>query len=202
MSIKEIKVRVTLLEDMLGMAASDPEVHRKFIASKAPDAPSIDDEVASLGVDAVAKEQQTVFPRMEDGTPFMWDYQVKGFFKDACGALRRAKGTESSKVAAYRKIIDGLVFVKERKIPFTLSGEMGTCERPLRAQTAQGERVALASSETVPAGSSVEFTILYYPTAKENVEALLTEWLDYGMMRGFGQWRNSGKGRFSYEVID
>lgn len=27
------------------------------------------------------------------------------------------------------------------------------------------------------------------------------EWLDYGMLRGLGQWRNSGKGRFTWEEI-
>ena len=28
------------------------------------------------------------------------------------------------------------------------------------------------------------------------------EWLDYGIQRGTGQWRNSGKGRFKYEIIE
>jgi hypothetical protein len=28
------------------------------------------------------------------------------------------------------------------------------------------------------------------------------EWLDYGCLRGLGQWRNSGKGRFFWERID
>lgn len=27
------------------------------------------------------------------------------------------------------------------------------------------------------------------------------EWLDYGKLRGLGQWRNSGKGRFTYEIL-
>ena len=27
------------------------------------------------------------------------------------------------------------------------------------------------------------------------------EWLDYGRVRGIGQWRNSGKGRFTWEEI-
>lgn len=27
------------------------------------------------------------------------------------------------------------------------------------------------------------------------------EWLDYGKLRGLGQWRNSGKGRFTYELL-
>lgn len=27
------------------------------------------------------------------------------------------------------------------------------------------------------------------------------EWLDYGILRGIGQWRNSGMGRFTWEEI-
>lgn len=33
-------------------------------------------------------------------------------------------------------------------------------------------------------------------------EAVVREWLDYGQLRGIGQWRNSGKGRFTYEITD
>jgi hypothetical protein len=31
---------------------------------------------------------------------------------------------------------------------------------------------------------------------------LVFEWLDYGKFNGLGCWHNSGKGRFSYEVIE
>ena len=30
---------------------------------------------------------------------------------------------------------------------------------------------------------------------------MVREMLDYGILRGFGQWRNSGKGRFVWEEI-
>jgi hypothetical protein len=30
---------------------------------------------------------------------------------------------------------------------------------------------------------------------------LVREWLDYGRLRGIGQWRNSGRGRFTWEEI-
>ena len=74
-------------------------------------------------------------------------------------------------------------------------GEIGTCQRPLRASTAQGERIALASSETVPAGSfiDVEITIL-----KDDLEDMVKECLAYGKLHGMMQWRNSGKGRFEW----
>ena len=76
--------------------------------------------------------------------------------------------------------------------------ECGRCERPLRASSASGERVALAASETVPAGTVIEFSVLVMnPKDAETVR----EWLDYGHLRGLFQWRNSGKGRFEWEEV-
>ena len=34
----------------------------------------------------------------------------------------------------------------------------------------------------------------------KGLKKAVLEWLDYGKLRGLGQWRNSGKGRFEYEV--
>ena len=197
MKMSELKVKVTLVEEMLGTASGDPNIHEEFIASKAPDAMSREEEVEALGADEVVRKDKTVFSRDENGTPILWDYQIKGFFKDACGCLRKVSGSESSKCKAYKKQIDGLIFVEPRKIPIVFDGEVGDCQRPLRAQTAQGERVALANSETVPAGSTLEFTVKMLCDDTKLVE----EWLDYGKLRGLGQWRNSGKGRFEYELV-
>lgn len=196
--MESMRVEVTFLEEVLGTASANPEIHREFIASKAPDAPSTEDEVAALGADEVANKGMTVFPRNADGDPILWDYQVKGFFKDACSMLRRAKGTKSAKLTAFKKVIDGMVFVDEREIPFRFDGEVGNCQRPLRAQTAQGERVALAESESIPAGAVVEFTVTCLDPAHME---LVREWLDYGRLRGIGQWRNSGKGRFEWQKL-
>lgn len=195
----EMRVRVTFTEEVLGASSANPEVHREFIASKAPDAPSREEEVAAIGVEAETEKSITIFPKLDDGTPFMWDYQIKGFFKDSCGVLKKLTGSESEKLKAYKKVIDGLIFVKERKIPFVGYGSIGSNQRPLRAQTAQGERIALAHSETVPAGTTVEFTVQSYQPSLMNA---VREWLDYGERRGFLQWRNSGKGRFVWEELD
>lgn len=196
--MKELKVKLTFTEEVLGTASNNPEIHDEFIASKAPDAPSRVEEIEALGVNEVIEKDKTVFPKLEDGTPFVWDYQVRGFFKDTCSALRKVTGTKSSKIKAFKKEIDGLVFVKERKIPFKNYGKLGNCQRPLRGQTAQGERIALANSETVEAGSYIECTIV---CLKDDLIGAVKEWLDYGVFRGLGQWRNSGKGRFEWEEI-
>lgn len=196
--MKKIHVKVTYTEELLGTASANPDIHSEFIASHAPDAPSRKEEVEALGAEAVEEKAMTVFPK-EDGKPFTWDYQWKGFFKDSCGMLRRADGTKSSKIKAYKKEIDGLVFVEPRKIPLVLpeGAEIGECQRPLRASTAQGERIALAHSETVPADTTQEFDIIIL---RDDLQEAVVEWLSYGRYHGTGQWRNSGKGRFEAEA--
>lgn len=193
-----LKVKLTFVEPILGTSPANEDIYREFIASKAEDAATIEDEVAALGAEAVAEKGMTVFPRMEDGTPFLYDYQIKGFFKDTCGGLRKVKGSVSAGIKAYKKEIDKLIFPEPRCIPFDSYCEIGVCQRPLRAQTAQGERVSLAMSEEIPAGASVTFDIVCL--TDDHMKAV-REWLDYGRFSGIGQWRNSGKGRFTWEEV-
>ena len=196
-----MKVKVTFMEELLGTACNNPEVHEEFIASRSADAEKMKEELAALPADELVEKGMTIFPRDEQGNPFLFDYQLKGFFKDSCSALGRVETSESKKLKAYKKIIDGLIFVKPRKILLQLpaGGAIGNCQRPLRAQTAQGERIALANSETVPTGTSFEMEVLMMDPGLENA---MMEWLNYGEFRGLGQWRNSGKGRFTYELLD
>jgi hypothetical protein len=198
LSVNTIKVKLTFMEGLLGTQSADKEVYANYIMSKAPEAVNTDEEKAALP-DPADTSPGTVFPRMADGGPMLWDYQVKGFFKDACAALARATGTESAKLKAYKKIIDGTIFVSPRQIPIEFSGEIESCQRPLRAQTAQGERIALANSEEIGAGASIVFEVNLLNPAHE---AVVREWLEYGQLRGLGQWRNSGKGRFTVEYLD
>ena len=194
------KVRLTFTDEILGTSSGNPELHREFIASKAPDAQKMEEEVAALGVDAVEEKSMTVFPRLADGTPFLYDYQVRGFFKEICGAMKAISGTKSSKIKAHKKKIDNTIFVEPREIPLDLHGmKMTNCQRPLRASTAQGERIALANSEVCPEGTRCEFEVL---CMVDEDAAMLREWLEYGKYKGIGQWRNSGKGRFTFEIID
>ena len=193
-----MKVRLTFTESILGTSPANEDIYREFIASKAEDAATIEEEVAALGVDMVAEKGMTVFPKLDDGTPFLYDYQIKGFFKDTCGGLRKVKGTVSAGIKAYRKEIDKLIFPEPRCIPFLDYDCVGVCQRPLRAQTPQGERVSLAMSEEIPAGASIEFEIV---CLREDHEKAVREWLDYGKYSGIGQWRNSGRGRFTWEEI-
>lgn len=202
--MKTITVKAMFLEESLGLSPSQKDIYAQFIASNAPDAKTREEEIAERGEDAVTEDKRTVFTKDSDGCPMFYDYQIKGFFKDSCGALQRMKGesiakqSNSPKMRSYKKIIDGTIFVYPRHIRIDTHGEeMGICERPLRASTPQGERIALASSETVPVGSEITFQVMC-PDAYEDV---VREWLDYGAFRGISQWRNSGKGRFTYEIL-
>ena len=198
---KSLKFRITFNEEVLGTSSNNPNIQSEYIASKSGDAVKADEEIEAIGLAEYIDKTMTVFPRDKDGNPIFWDYQIKGFFKDSCGALRKVTGSKCSKVKAYKKEIDGLLFVYPRQIPIHLpkGGYISSCERPLRAQTAQGERVALANSETVPAGSYIDVEI---ECMTDSIYDLVIECMDYGKRRGIGQWRNSGKGRFTYEILD
>ena len=52
--MKKLKVRLTFTEPVLGTWPSNQNIAREFIASKSPDAATVEDEVAALGADAVA----------------------------------------------------------------------------------------------------------------------------------------------------
>lgn len=215
-----INVEIEFLEGVLGSQSNNPDIYSDFIGSKAPTVEALDEELEAIGnvdISGIDDKGITVFPRLPDGTPFLYDYQVKGFFKDTCGVLNKLTGkdpttgkkgkavNESSKITQYKKVIDGLIFVQPRKIPFKIGDRFATpedltmCQRPLRAQTMRGERVALACSEEIPKGASISFVVVCQ--SDDHVPAVV-EWLKQGFMRGLSQWRNSGKGRFVFKAVD
>jgi len=191
-----MKIKLTLTEEMLGTKPADKEVFATYIASKAPDGDKRKEELDT----AESREETgtTVFHRDSKGRPIIYDYMIKGMFKDACGSLNRCDGTKSKTLKAYKTTIDGVIFVSPRQISCVLpkGGKVGICERPLRCQTPMGPRVALARSETVPAGTTLTIDI---EIMAKSLEPIVKEWLDYGSKRGLGAWRNSGKGKFTWK---
>lgn len=198
-----ISVELTFTESILGTKPIKSDVWKEYLAKRKIDTTPQDELSAAerLETDLEDKEAQgTAFQRDKNGNPMLWDYQIKGFFKDACKSLGKCPGMHSTSLKnAYKSIIDGTVFIQEREIPIEMpeGSEVGVCERPLRAMTQQGERVAIASSEEIPAGSKIRFTILLLQPA---IYDAVIEWLDYGRLRGIGQWRNASHGRFTYEI--
>ena len=192
----DMKVTLTFTDAILGTAPGNAEVYQDFVASKAPPGEA-DGEVEMLPTDEEIEKGTTVFRRTPDDKPCLLAYQIKGFFKDACGMLRRVAETHSKKLKAYKKEIDGLIFVTPELIPIDSDHEIDDCERPLRAQTAQGDRVALARSESIAAGATITFSV---SCLRPGLIPAVEEWLEYGKLRGLGQWRNSGKGRFTCAI--
>ena len=210
MAIKHI-TRIKLTHEALGTCPGDQEVYANFIASKAPDAADMAEEIAAFGADTVAEKGMTVFQTDEEGHPYLYNYMFRGFYKSAASACKRITGTKTNKdnLKAHKKAVDNWIPVFPRKIFFTHEdgtlverSELGNCQRPLRASTAQGERVSLASSVTVPAGTYLTFETY---VLDESLDKYIKEWLSFGRINGLCQWRNSGKGSFvvvSDEVVD
>lgn len=207
--MKTMKIRVIFEEPVLGTRPADPEIHAHYIASKAPDAKTMAEEIAAHGAEEVEERGKTIFEKMEDGTPFLYTYMLEGFFKEAARTLKKVPGTITSKTTAYLKKVDNFIFVEgflkgnRRIMPLYLPMDLDLTatdnQRPLRASTPQGERVALAHSEEAPAGTYFECSITCLIDADVK---LVMEWLDYGHWKGMGQWRNSGLGRMVWEELD
>lgn len=207
--MKELNVGVIFTEELLGTCSSNPELHSQFIASKSADSDKAAEELAALPAAELEEQSKTIFP-LENGVPFLWDYQIKGFFKDACLALAESDDSCISTVEkqkklnltkyTYKRTIDNQVFISPRKVMLEIpvGATVGSCQRPLRASTLRGERIALAQSDTVPAGTRCKFTVAIM---NSSLGEFIGEALRFGKLKGFGQWRNSGKGRFNAEIL-
>lgn len=197
------KYRATFTDGLLATKPNDEAVHETYVASKRAEGvpqDELDAEARALAEIDRLEKGCTVFHRDTAGNPIVWDYQVKGFLKDAIKALRRDPKSACAALKNYKGVVDGSVFVKPRQIVLQLpEGEkLGTCQRPLRAQTMQGERVALAQSEEAPAGTVIEFEVM---TLAPGLDAALKECWEYAQFRFMGAWRNSGKGTAKIEEL-
>jgi hypothetical protein len=193
MNSKRYILRLTFTESVLG-TQPQKEVATEFITSKAADPvtgelPS--DEIETL---PVALEKGTTAFHKLDGNPVYYDYMVKGFLKETGLVFNGLHGVKN-----LRSKLENLVFVSPRRIALHPSGDMTYCERPLRAMTAQGPRTSVARSEELPAGTWFECELEVFDGPIS--ESLLRDLLDYGSRRGMGQWRNSGHGRFTFELV-
>lgn len=195
MKAKELKVRITLTEDMLGTVPKDPDTYKKFIESKKPS--SIDDDESETVPEGQANE--TGFHTDEKGHVFVMDYLFKGFMKAALKTLKKIGDTDASAITQNMRMVNEYINVLPRKLYLNLpeNGAVAGLSRPLRANTAQGERVTLVSSDTVPAGTTIDVVIRFFEVDDLNIH-VIKDILDYGSIKGLGQWRNASYGRFKY----
>ena len=159
-------------------------------------------EKKSFAPDPEGITGRSVFLRDERDRAVVSNHIVKGYLKEAARA-RAKQGGITSTMAAYIQLIDLHLFVNPRKIVInTIRAEElpRWCERPLRAQTPQGARMTLKSSEQIGAGATIDFEILSMLPSLIT-EELLREWLNYGQYHGLGEWRNnSNYGCFTYTL--
>ena len=194
MNVTQYKLNITFTTSVLG-TQPQKDVATEYITSKAIDPVTgelPEDELETL---PVALEKGTTAFHKLNGQPIYYDYMVKGFFKETgsvFNGLRNVKNMKSK--------IENLVFITPRQIVLNVpnGNEIAFLERPLRAMTAQGPRTSLARSEELSPGTWFECAIEVFDGPIS--EPLLRDLLSYGEKRGFGQWRNGGHGRFTFEL--
>lgn len=180
---------IELITPMLGTVPKNQEIYTDFIATKNPN--GIDnDEIQT--VEEIEEKGWTGFHSDTEGI-FVYDYFIKGFLKNAGNVLK-----EELKIKAMRSKISDYAFVMPRKI-YIAKNVDGVIERPLRAQTAQGPRVALARSDFVKEGTQIKFSIELL-SHKEITWEVINRLFEYGQLQGLGQFRNGGYGRFKVVV--
>jgi len=189
------QLTITFQEPILG---SQPtvDIAQEFLAKKAGLEFLPEDEMS--GLPEALERGTTVFHRDEKGNPVLFDYMLKGFLK---ASAQVHNGQVDGGVKALKSKVNNQVFVTPRmlKLHMPEGEEISYNSRPLRAETPQGPRVAIARSEQIPAGTALQCGI----TVLGNVvtEKILRELLDYGYWQGLGQWRNGGWGRFTYKLV-
>lgn len=199
--MERMKVRATLLTDMLGTQPADEKVFQTYIASKAPE--TTGPEEVGVDPDALEEKGTTVYRRHPDtGNLCLCDYHIKGALKARGDAIRarKAKGDKEAKGnwGSIKGKLDEDLHVFPRYIDLGKDKPDTILERPLRAQTMQGPRVSLARSEVVTADTQFEFEIAWMPGRIDR--KMIIEMLDEMKFMGLGQWRNAGYGRVDIEV--
>lgn len=140
MKTKILKVKITFLEPVLGTWPSNQNVARDFIASKSPDAATIEDEVAALGADAVADKGMTVFLATRTASLF---YMITRS-RDSSGFLRyagpRGRQNRNGQEAGRQRERQALRLQEGHRrpdlpaaphdIPIKVNGKIGDCQRP------------------------------------------------------------------------
>jgi hypothetical protein len=194
MEIKQYHLKITFITPVLG-AQPQRDIAKDHLGKRFEEGGGQlpDDELATL--DEELERGTTAFHKLPDGQPIFYDYQLKGFIKEAgriFNGLRGVKGLKSK--------LNNFLFVTPRQIPLVMpdGAVIEYLERPLRAETMRGPRVAIARSEMLPAGTWFECRLEVYdgPITKD----IIVDLLSYGTRQGLGQWRNGGWGKFEFEL--
>lgn len=202
-----LNVEFTFTDELLGTLSEDKEASGEYIAGKNPEGAAKDEmEVIAALPEEIEKPPRTVFNRdAKTGRPFLWDYQIKGFFKDAFEAIIESdrhtqEYLKSIRVTGFlrKRTVDKQIMISPREIYLELAGECKFITRPLRKDSFKGGLVAIATSEAAPAGTKIRLSIKVF---NKQLIPIIKEALYFGSEFGIGQWRNSGKGRFTWREV-
>ena len=205
-----MKAEIVFTEPLLGTLSGNKEIAEEFILAKHPDGVSKEELEALANLPEAIEKSSTLFARDKDKNPILWDYQIKGFFKEACGAMVetdtiKQEELKKARLTQYllKRTIDRQIFIKPRQIVLQLpigtnKDKLKFLERPLRGQTMRGERISLARSEMAPAKTKIKIEIIYM---NDKLIDFIQRWLDYGALKGLGQWRNASYGRFDWKKL-
>lgn len=197
------KVKLELLEPMLGTTPALKSIWQNHIATKQAKSlkkqgkteEEIQTELAELlegvpGDEEMLEAGLTTFLKDETGY-YVTDYFVEGFLKSAALVMREWGNLKQlrSKVRQDLQVTPRRIYVAKP------DAQLEIIERPLRAKTAQGERVSIARSHAIPAGTILDFQIRSWKGTI--TKTCLAEILEYGQKEGLGQWRGGGYGRFA-----
>lgn len=183
-----VGVRLTFTDPMLGTNPGDDSLYSNFVS----DNDFVDEET-------MIERATTTFKRMPDGAPALLSYHVRGFLKESIASIHKLDWSAISTIYAYKQKVESCMHILGSMIRLDLpeGEEVGILQRPLIATNAKGKMTTLACSEVVPEGTTAEFQIFLM---NKKDEVFLNEALAYGEFSGIGQWRGSGKGRFTTEI--
>ncbi len=116
MEIEKMTVKITFTEDILGSLPADENLLTRFVSSKIDD-PMLQAEEGDCLPERSRDSGHTVFPEDDEGI-FLWNYQVKGFLKEAANNMKLAVGVKN-----LRSKINNFVFITERRIRIKRDGE-------------------------------------------------------------------------------
>jgi hypothetical protein len=121
-----IKTHLTLTECLLGSTSGDPLIHSRFQQNQLKDAALAAEELSAHPnqtpnqptdeeLAEVVERSSTVFFSDQRGL-FLFDYQIRGFLKEATLALIELGEQKEVSKWAYKKVVDSFVFVYPRRI--------------------------------------------------------------------------------------
>ena len=203
--MSKYEVILDITEPVLGTVPKDKNIYKTYVQKEitaAVAAGAVGANGTKLYQEQLDEEAESITEMEErgwtgfhelDGRPFVFDYYIKGHIKDVANVLKDQLGVRN-----LRSKVENVVFVQPRRIFFEpqpgLTMVRDVLERPLRAMTMEGPRVTLTRSDTL-ADVSLRFYVLILKNTE--VKRPLVEGLfEYGNLRGLGQWRNGGWGRY------